>query len=43
VYDYNDWDKLPPNPKDIDFDRILSEDNVSKYDYIFNALQGVLN
>jgi len=35
VYDYNDWDKLPPNPKDIDFDRILSEDNVSKYDYIF--------
>ena len=35
LYEYNDWDKLAAMPKDIDFDTILSDDNLVKYDYIF--------
>ena len=33
--DYNDWNKLTPNQKDINFDVILNNDNIKKYDYIF--------
>ena len=35
LYDYSDWDKLTPNQKDINFDVILNDDNIKKYDYIF--------
>lgn len=35
IYNFNSSDDITSEPKSIDFDRILSAENVKKYDYIF--------
>ena len=35
LYDFNSWNDIRDIPKNIDFNKILSTENIKKYDYIF--------
>ena len=35
LYDFNSWNDIRDNPKNIDFNKVLSTENIKKYDYIF--------
>lgn len=35
LYNFNSWNNITNIPKNIDFNEILSTENIRKYDYIF--------